>query len=917
MWIRLSTSWFTLLLMTSCVLTEQKTSQRSVFMEWTPWTICSKTCNQGIQMRTRDCVNTSKDCNQTEKQLKVCQQQECKGKVRDSRDLQCQHFSNKVVHRRRHHWYGYTHERNQCELYCKASYYGFYMKFGDKVEDGTTCKDSDADGICVNGRCQIIGCDGIAGSNARLDHCGVCSGDSSSCQLISGIFTRRYLKYGYNLISRIPSGACNINITEMSRSRNYLALKLTDGDYIINGNYRLTRNNVFREAGTTFTYHRNKRSEGCRSQCIMADGPTTKSIDLELLFYQVNTGIMYQFTVPNNLTDYFMQNMVPNLRENRRNPSAQLSNRNAHLSKQKDVHMITNPNELHKHRTQVNNNQNSRNVNSQAAVQSKPSFENTYSTNDNIRNTNSDTGNTRVSSTKTEQQQVDQSGYSYSGGLGAYNQAATGDYGQQSSGNNNVPLGQESFYGKKGYPVYSNGIPLGGSADGVPLGGSANSVSQGGIPLGGSANGVPLGETVNKPRLVIANHIPDSKNYFWRISGFTECSRTCGGGAQETKIICLKKDTNVMVTNENCDPRLKPQSQVLKCNSKICPPNWEFGNWSDCSASCGQGMQTRPVLCKQLIDSELHLDVPTSRCDSRTRPESARSCNTRLCAEWTNGEWGKCTVNCGRGQQEREVYCKHVDGQNTTESTCIGSKPQTVKSCNMGVCAVGWFYSKWSRRCSSSCGTGYVTRKVFCSAADGAPLPESKCSKSKPREKRPCRNRIPCGGIWFTGPWSKCSATCGDGRKKRDVICMKKLGEKLITVVGDENCLSKQKPTTTKPCKDLPPCQAEWFMTSWSKCSKSCDAGTKSRLVKCLDEDLSPSSTCSEDHRPTTRHVCNTDSCDLPQLDEDPTCIDKLQNCKLVPQAKIELCDYPFYKTACCRSCKKREHKTHYNRTHS
>ena len=43
-------------------------------------------------------------------------------------------------------------------------------------------------------------------------------------------------------------------------------------------------------------------------------------------------------------------------------------------------------------------------------------------------------------------------------------------------------------------------------------------------------------------------------------------------GAQETKIICLKKDTNVMVTNENCDPRLKPQSQVLKCNSNICPP---------------------------------------------------------------------------------------------------------------------------------------------------------------------------------------------------------------------------------------------------------------------------------------------------------------------------------------------------------
>lgn len=56
-------------------------------------------------------------------------------------------------------------------------------------------------------------------------------------------------------------------------------------------------------------------------------------------------------------------------------------------------------------------------------------------------------------------------------------------------------------------------------------------------------------------------------------------------------------------------------------------------------------MHTRPVLCKQLIDSELHLEVPVSRCDRRTRPESARSCKTRACAEWESGEWGKVKDN--------------------------------------------------------------------------------------------------------------------------------------------------------------------------------------------------------------------------------------------------------------------------------
>ena len=46
---------------------------------------------------------------------------------------------------------------------------------------------------------------------------------------------------------------------------------------------------------------------------------------------------------------------------------------------------------------------------------------------------------------------------------------------------------------------------------------------------------------------------------------------------------------------------------------------------------------------------------------------------------------------------------------------------------------------------------------------------------------------------------------------------MKKLGETLITVVGEENCFLKAKPPISKPCKGLPPCKAEWFMTSWTK----------------------------------------------------------------------------------------------------
>ena len=70
---------------------------------------------------------------------------------------------------------------------------------------------------------QDVGCDGILGSGAIVDQCGICGGDGSTCRVISGIFMRmRLTQFGYHHVTTIPTGACNINITELGRSRNYL-----------------------------------------------------------------------------------------------------------------------------------------------------------------------------------------------------------------------------------------------------------------------------------------------------------------------------------------------------------------------------------------------------------------------------------------------------------------------------------------------------------------------------------------------------------------------------------------------------------------------------------------------------------------------------------------------------------------------
>ena len=63
----------------------------------------------------------------------------------------------------------------------------------------------------------------------------------------------------------------------------------------------------------------------------------------------------------------------------------------------------------------------------------------------------------------------------------------------------------------------------------------------------------------------------------------------------------------------------------------------------------------------------------------------------------------------------------------------------------------------------------------------------------------------------------QCSVSCGEGVVRRDVVCMKKLGQSLV-VVGEENCPEEDRPETEEPC-DEEPCQPEWFMTDWTEVS--------------------------------------------------------------------------------------------------
>jgi len=114
---------------------------------------------------------------------------------------------------------------------------------------------------------------------------------------------------------------------------------------------------------------------------------------------------------------------------------------------------------------------------------------------------------------------------------------------------------------------------------------------------------------------------------------------------------------------------------------------WSSGEWSECSAVCGTGTQTRTVVCKDFGDSI----VDDSYCSSSPKPDESKLCIADPCNYiWEAGTWGECSEDCGGGTKARVVSCKEAEtGNLVDDSNCdSGAKPIEFEACNIEPCAV-------------------------------------------------------------------------------------------------------------------------------------------------------------------------------------------------------------------------------------
>ncbi|XP_043972641.1 adhesion G protein-coupled receptor B1 isoform X2 [Gambusia affinis] len=235
-------------------------------------------------------------------------------------------------------------------------------------------------------------------------------------------------------------------------------------------------------------------------------------------------------------------------------------------------------------------------------------------------------------------------------------------------------------------------------------------------------------------------------------------SQSCTGkGRHLSRSQSLRSVDNPKRDDTDKAPRSGQQSPQEESTS-----GEEWSSWSVCSATCGEGWQSRTRFC---VSSSY-----STHCSGPLREQ--RPCNTSaICPvhgtwdEWS--PWSLCSSTCGRGYRARTRTCSPPQFEG---KPCDGPEKQT-KFCNIAVCPVDGVWNEWSSwsSCSATCSNGTMQRTREC---NGPSYGGSEC-RGEWLETVDCFLRdCPVDGKWQPWSlWSGCSKTCGGGTQQRNRVC--------------------------------------------------------------------------------------------------------------------------------------------------
>ncbi|XP_049815817.1 protein madd-4-like [Schistocerca nitens] len=441
--------------------------------------------------------------------------------------------------------------------------------------------------------------------------------------------------------------------------------------------------------------------------------------------------------------------------------------------------------------------------------------------------------------------------------------------------------------------------------------------------------------------------------FHWEHAPASLCSAPCGGGRKMSRAVCRNRVTGADADEQLCNASQRPPRLLLPCNTHRCPAKWVPDPWGPCSVSCGGGHTHRIVRCLQDINGTT-IQVPDSQCPV-LRPHHSQPCNSEECPIWNSGPWSECSLTCGVGVQTRAVWC--AEGTEPSALCDPTARPPPKQTCLTGVIcpgpeyqtgkeedkmpggdnrhsliqtygpsrvpseneenakqpspfkmffACGWLYlsfmaKKWGP-CSVTCGVGVRKREVHCKTylefvKTYARVPDAQCHGKKPAEIEKCK-LDPCNDelsmdsdgtqsyqavheepsfdmkiartspgpyIWKSMGYKPCSASCLGGMQESFIICVHESTQK---TVNPYFCDKESRPETLyRTCNEFP-CPPRWNYSEYQACSKPCGIGIRTREVTCIHEVtrggsntiIVPNSMCPQPP-PPNRQYCNIVDC--------------------------------------------------------
>uniref|UniRef100_A0A3Q0SBJ1 ADAM metallopeptidase with thrombospondin type 1 motif, 3 n=1 Tax=Amphilophus citrinellus TaxID=61819 RepID=A0A3Q0SBJ1_AMPCI len=227
------------------------------------------------------------------------------------------------------------------------------------------------------------------------------------------------------------------------------------------------------------------------------------------------------------------------------------------------------------------------------------------------------------------------------------------------------------------------------------------------------------------------NNVIQEDTYEWALKSWSPCSKPCAGGFQYTKYGCRKKGDTKMVHRGYCDAGKRPKPIRRMCNLQDCTqPQWISEEWEHCTKTCGSlGFQIRTVRCVQFLHDSTNRSIHSKYC-SGEKPESRRPCNRAPCpAQWRTGAWSECSVTCGEGIERRLITCRIGDQCNGEkpenvrpckpgpchDEPCNGDKSIF---CQMEVLARYCSIPGYNKLCCDSCNKRTGALSMFSEAAE-------------------------------------------------------------------------------------------------------------------------------------------------------------------------------------------------------